>query len=376
MIPEMPSSLLELEPHQDVYQLEHELEITLGNLGTNIDNDKNYNYNYNANQNSISFDESSIAMKDEPLSYEDATSKNDKSIDVIPIGDTVSDYEYSDIALMQEALSELSDEERPFNGDGYRYGYGHLDKHTAIQNHSKKDFPACTPSPVRVLQQNHNGSGEQDVRIATDNNGNNNNNDDGTTIGLYPSLLPQVSFDEEEEAFDEEEEEELDRRNFFNQELQQHQYSQNESNVPTPSPHPHQEPSPWLIRQLVSDAPSFPQSSSDASRSSKNISKINSSNRANKDTKHKHWSEEEDETLKLAVEIEQFGPTSWIKIARNYFSNTRSATQCKNRWKNVSKVHVERFVSSKSSSRNHIWLTNFLFYWSNQTVFETWSSSW
>jgi len=331
MIPEMPPRSLELEP-PCFDQIEHELDITLANLGaSNKDKNFNYNYNYNINQNSISFDES-VAVKDETWSDEEATTKNNKSIDVIPIGDIVSDYEDSDIELMQEALSVFTDEEqRTTNANGNRCGY-HRDKHIAMKNCLKKNIPGLTPYPVRFIQQTHDSNGEQTMHTATDNNKNNNNDvDNGATIGLYPSLLPQVTFDEEEE-------EELDRRNFFDQDLQQQRCSQDGTNVPTPSPHLHQEPSSWLLQQLVSDAPSFPQSSSGASRS-KTVSRINS-NRANKDTKHKHWSDEEDETLNLAVETEQIKPIDWMKIARTFFSNTRSATQCKNRWKNVSKKFV------------------------------------
>jgi hypothetical protein len=54
-------------------------------------------------------------------------------------------------------------------------------------------------------------------------------------------------------------------------------------------------------------------------------------------TRHKHWTKEEDDTLRNAVALEGRGRTAWKEISRKYFSKIRSGTQCKNRFKNVSK---------------------------------------
>ena len=51
-------------------------------------------------------------------------------------------------------------------------------------------------------------------------------------------------------------------------------------------------------------------------------------------TRHKHWSEEEDEMLRHAMASEK--TPNWSDISLTYFHSTRSVSQCKNRWKNVS----------------------------------------
>ncbi|KAL3944522.1 MAG: hypothetical protein SGBAC_001390 [Bacillariaceae sp.] len=53
----------------------------------------------------------------------------------------------------------------------------------------------------------------------------------------------------------------------------------------------------------------------------------NSSNR-----KFQRWSPEEDDVLKNAVETEGGPPINWKRIASKYFSNVRTALQCKSRW--------------------------------------------
>jgi hypothetical protein len=53
-------------------------------------------------------------------------------------------------------------------------------------------------------------------------------------------------------------------------------------------------------------------------------------------TRHKHWTKEEDDTLRNAVALEGRGRTVWKEISRKYFNKIRSGTQCKNRFKNVS----------------------------------------
>lgn len=67
-------------------------------------------------------------------------------------------------------------------------------------------------------------------------------------------------------------------------------------------------------------------------------------NTASKLTRHKHWSEEEDEQLRQAVQLEaDLGQKNdWKKIAKTYFGNTRSGTQCKVRWKNHLKPGIKR----------------------------------
>lgn len=67
-------------------------------------------------------------------------------------------------------------------------------------------------------------------------------------------------------------------------------------------------------------------------------------NQANKLTRHKHWSEEEDEQLKVAVKREEFvgEKHDWKRIAKLYFGNTRTGSQCKVRWNNHLKPGIKR----------------------------------
>eukprot|EP00980_Cylindrotheca_fusiformis_P010210 scaffold2271_cov130-Cylindrotheca_fusiformis.AAC.5 len=53
---------------------------------------------------------------------------------------------------------------------------------------------------------------------------------------------------------------------------------------------------------------------------------------SNTDRKFQRWSEEEDEILKQAVQIEKGPPINWKRIAQKYFSNVRTGLQCKSRW--------------------------------------------
>jgi Myb-like DNA-binding domain len=46
-------------------------------------------------------------------------------------------------------------------------------------------------------------------------------------------------------------------------------------------------------------------------------------------TRHKHWTAEEDEVLKVAVEEEG---RIWNVVSKNYFQGHRNAAQCKVRW--------------------------------------------
>lgn len=51
--------------------------------------------------------------------------------------------------------------------------------------------------------------------------------------------------------------------------------------------------------------------------------------------KFKRWSDEEDEMLIEAIHFEGTPPYNWKRIARRYFSNTRTGQQCKSRWTKV-----------------------------------------
>jgi hypothetical protein len=337
MMPELASRRsLEVAPQPMFVQLENEFEIlsaSISSSNNDCDDNKNHSYNCNVNPNlqSVSFDES---IADRPSSVEEAS----EAI----IDDIISDYRDSDIELMQEALSVLIDddddqeEEEEFSSADRRELH---DKFTVMKNHFTKEHSDSALFPIQSIQQNHLGSREMNHPLTADQD-NNTIRDVGseTFVDLHPLLLPQVTFDEEEE---------FDRRNFFNQEEALHQRSENKSGIPIVAPHP----SHWLLQQLTLDDLSFQRSLSDMSMGStpkkRNGRRINKEGiRASIETKHKHWSEEEDKTLNIAVEVEQLKPIDWIKIARNYFNNTRSATQCKNRWKNVSSSYFFRSFSS------------------------------
>ena len=57
-------------------------------------------------------------------------------------------------------------------------------------------------------------------------------------------------------------------------------------------------------------------------------------------TRHKHWSKEEDNTLRSAITQEGTDTICWEDIARKYFNTIRSGTQCKMRWKNVNEISL------------------------------------
>jgi hypothetical protein len=113
-----------------------------------------------------------------------------------------------------------------------------------------------------------------------------------TATGLYPSLVPQVTFDEDD-------------------------------NVTTPST-----PSPWLNGQLTSYYAT--------SASSRGITYTSNKNdKANEATRHQHWTQQEDEQLKIEVEKIQQGSSAGNNIDWRIISNSlpsRSAIQCKCRW--------------------------------------------
>ncbi|CAJ1949546.1 unnamed protein product [Cylindrotheca closterium] len=62
----------------------------------------------------------------------------------------------------------------------------------------------------------------------------------------------------------------------------------------------------------------------------------------NSSRKFQRWSPEEDDILKTAVETEGGPPINWKRIASKYFSNVRSALQCKSRWTKSLKPGVIR----------------------------------
>jgi hypothetical protein len=97
------------------------------------------------------------------------------------------------------------------------------------------------------------------------------------------------------------------------------------------------EKSHWLDQRQVTESPPLPMSAPSAIH-------VHHDNCACTLTKHKHWTEEEDEQLKRAIEKETMkgGKNDWKKIARRHFGNTRSGTQCKVRWKNHLKPGIMR----------------------------------
>ena len=358
MMPELASrSSLEVEPETMFAKLENEFEIisaSISSSNNDCDDYKNRSYNCNTNPNlqSVSFDES---IADRPSSVEEP---NEAIIDII------SDYQDSDIELMQEALLVLSDdddqeeeEEEFFSADRC----DHHDKFTAMKNQFKKEHSDSSLFPIQPIHQNHLGRRETNYLLTADQDNNTIRDvESENSIDLHPLLLPQVTFDEEEK---------FDGRNFFNQEEALHQRSENKPDIPIVSP----QPSQWLLQQLNLDDLSFQQSLGDmcmdGTTKKRNGRGINTGGiRASLETKHKHWSGEEDKTLKLAVETEQLEPIDWIKIARNYFNNTRSATQCKNRWKNVSNSYFFFEVFPIEI----LYSPQFIHY----AVFETWCNSW
>lgn len=161
-----------------------------------------------------------------------------------------------------------------------------------------------------------------------------------TLIEPHPLILPQVTFDEEEV---------FDRRTFFDQPDQERKRKRDEPGTPMISCRPYNEPSDWLRQQISSNDFSLQLSAP------KGGNARTADIRASLETKHKHWSPEEDGILKLAVETtELMNPIDWIQIAQDWFNNLRSATQCKNRWKNVSNMIYlfERFSDSNYFTHN------------------------
>jgi hypothetical protein len=136
-----------------------------------------------------------------------------------------------------------------------------------------------------------------------------------TLFGSYSTLLAHVTFDEDED----------DNDNSLPRSRSQHQV----------------EPSPWLNGQLSSyyDATTpFPRSSrgrTSSRRSTKNNKRRTNNNAANEATRHQHWSDQEDERLKIEVQKQKFqgGNINWEVISKS-FGCTRAPIQCKNRLNN------------------------------------------
>jgi hypothetical protein len=112
------------------------------------------------------------------------------------------------------------------------------------------------------------------------------------------------------------------------------------ASIPTPSPQPIQQPSAWLHKELSATAPTLPPPPSPKAVRKNKTSRHDRNCLASELTKHKHWTEEEDNFLKFAVDREQ--KRDWRVIAEKYFDNARSAQQCKVRWKNHLKPGIVR----------------------------------
>lgn len=100
---------------------------------------------------------------------------------------------------------------------------------------------------------------------------------------------------------------------------------------------PFSSPEAWSNQQDVAKSPVFPLGEPTK------IFQV-APNCASELTKHKHWTEEEDAQLCAAIQRETaFGQKQdWKIIAKTYFGNTRSGTQCKVRWKNHLKPGIKR----------------------------------
>ena len=233
-----------------------------------------------------------------------------------------------DINLMQDALSLLADvtEDDHFFGAN-RYGYRGTSN--AMQSQFPKKRSDFSRFPDPCPSQNRRGYDEEVHGMAAMKENTKRNIKNETPSEFRYFAVPQVTFDEDDT---------FDSNAFFDEEKPAHRLPKKNSVVPIVSHPSYNQPSQWLRQQISSDAASLQQSWTDMimndppkTRKTKKVDV-----RASPATKHKHWSKEEDETLKFATESEPLKSLDWIHIARTYFNNRRSATQCKNRWKNVS----------------------------------------
>ena len=279
-----------------------------------------YNYNGKNTLHSVSFEES-IAHRP----------SSDKNGNITIIDDIISEFKDSDIMLMQEALSGFmnDNEVNIFSGnpsDCHR-------EHNAVKNHLTRECSDLNIFPARSCKQNYHVNREVNHLLITEEF---QNNIDDVEIedfmDRHAQLLPQVTFDEEEESSD---------VNLIEKQEALSHCSKPGSGDPIVSSRLYNDPSQWLLEQLAFERLSVEYHIGDTSigsapKTKKDVRANIGGIRASKETKHKHWSEEEDEMLRLAIANEKANSIDWIRLARKYFNNTRSATQCKNRWKNVS----------------------------------------
>jgi hypothetical protein len=274
-----------LEPRPNLDQLEQDLQVAFEKIARDDEEDNAYDQA-----------EKQDTIDDEKSRNDDATMKN-ASMD-----DFINDTDLGDADMIQMALSIASEDDQVSMKQNHRRidRYERNNKYAVIRNSLPQKFPVLTPSSSSSLSQYAN-RGERHPGVTTNLFGN-----PDTSVDNYSTLLPQVTFDEEDEG------EVFDRRTFFDQALREEERVQFGSNVAVENP--------FSLQSFTKKA-----------KPQKKIIL------ASKITKHKHWSEEEDETLRQAMDLEQHvETTNWTRIARYYFSNTRSASQCKNRWKNVS----------------------------------------
>lgn len=234
-----------------------------------------------------------------------------------------------DINLMQDALLLLADatEDNSFSGPN-RYSY--RGRSNVMQSQFPKKHPDFSRFPNPCLSQSRRGYDEEvHGMTATQEEYTKRNMKNETPSEFRCLTVPQVTFDEDDT---------FDSNACFEEEKPAYRLPKNTSVVPIVSHPSYNQPSQWLRQQVSSDAASLRKSWTEMiindPPKTRKTSKVDV--RASPATKHKHWSKEEDETLKFATESEPSKSLDWIQIARNYFNNTRSATQCKNRWKNVS----------------------------------------
>lgn len=306
MIPELPSIREpEVEPHTMYRKGQSQEDASFARKS-------NHNYHTNSSLHCVSF--------------ERATDDNAN------IGDSVLDYNDTDIKLMQEGLSILLDDDDGGNKDVNensfsidRGGFGNKYANTRYHRSAKEDTRYVPFSSTLVASNRSSWESYHPVSTCKEKEIES-NVESKTTIDLHPMLLPQVTFDEEEE---------FDRKTFFDPVKPERRPSYKQKRTPQSSSRQKNEPSDWLLRQVASTTLPFEYST----RKSRSVRENKADIRASLVTKHKHWTPEEDKILKLATETELLQPIDWVQIARDYFNNSRSATQCKNRWKNVSCIY-------------------------------------
>ena len=255
------------------------------------------------------------------------TTFDESNVENATTSGVLSDYKEGDIDLVQEAMSFLSnatEDKSLFEANRCRTRFPKT--YADFSQFSSESFPRNQQTfdeeshRMAAMQEN---IGKSNIEIET-------------SSELRSLAVPQVTFDEEDV---------FDCKTFFNNKNPVYQLSESDSAISIASHSSYNQPSQWLRQQISSDAASFHRSWSEmAMDRPKPRNTIKVDVRASPATKHKHWSKEEDETLRFATESEPTGPLDWIQIAQDYFNNTRSATQCKNRWKNVSEARIRLFL--------------------------------